>query len=91
MTVILCPSIENFCWPSAPALINLRRCNLSGVNLKLVIPALLLQGVLSPAAVAIEQLKLFRPLIRLLSETGPYIWLAAVNQRTIYLLNLQLW
>jgi hypothetical protein len=57
--------------PSAPALISRSRCTFPGVNLKLVMPALFLQDALSPAA-AVEQLKLFRPWMRLLSENGAY-------------------
>jgi len=66
ITVKLWPSMENFWIPSAPALINRSLCFFPGVNLKLVIPALLLHGVLSPAA-TVEQLKLFRPSVLVVS------------------------
>lgn len=72
MTVKLCPSILNFCIPSAPALMRRSRCTFPGENLKLVMPALSVHFVVSPAAAAIEQLKLFLPWIKLLSEEGPY-------------------
>jgi hypothetical protein len=60
----------NFCIPSAPALIRRNRWTFPGENLKFVMPALLLHFVLSPAAM-LEQLKLFLPWIKLLSEEGP--------------------
>jgi hypothetical protein len=66
---MLCPSIENFCCPSPPALIKRNLCFLPGVNLNLLTPTLDSQGVVSLAAV-LEQLKLLRPLIRLLFENG---------------------
>jgi hypothetical protein len=54
---------------SAPALVSRNRCTFPGENLKLVMPALLLQAVLSPTE-TVEQSKLFRPWMRLLSENG---------------------
>jgi hypothetical protein len=69
MTVMLWPSIVNFWIPSAPALINRSRCFRPGVKWNLLIPALLTQGVLFLAG-SEEQLKLFLPLIRLLTEGG---------------------
>jgi hypothetical protein len=66
---MLCPSIENFCWPSPPALIKRNLCFLPDVNLNLLTPTLDSQGVVSLAA-TLEQLKLLRPLIRLLFEKG---------------------
>jgi hypothetical protein len=54
--------------PSPPALINRSLWVFPGVNLKLLRPPLAaLQGVVSPAA-TVEQLKVFFPLMRLLSE-----------------------
>jgi hypothetical protein len=72
MTVMLWPSRVNFWIPSAPALINRSRCTLPGVNLKTDRPALFLHFVVSPGA-TVEQLKSPFPLIRLLSEDGPYL------------------
>ena len=69
MTVRLWPSIENFCTPSAPALIRRSLCTNPGVNLVVARGAPLWHVVLSPAA-TVEQLKLFFPLIKLLSENG---------------------
>jgi len=69
MIVRLCPSIENFCCPSPPALIKRSLCFFPDVNLKLVTPALDLQEVVSLMSL-VEQLKLLRPLIRLLFEKG---------------------
>lgn len=69
MTVKLCPSIENFCTPSAPALIRRSLWVFPAVSWVVDRGAPLVQVVLSPAA-TVEQLKLFLPLIKLLSENG---------------------
>lgn len=69
MMVILWPSILKRWIPSAPALINLSLCVLPVVNLNFEIPALLVHGVVSPAA-TVEQSKFIFPLIKLLSDEG---------------------
>lgn len=66
ITVILWPSSVNFCIPSAPALINRSLCFLPAVNLNFESPLMLGQEVESGS----EQLRLFRPLIRLFTEYG---------------------
>ena len=55
--------------PSDPALISLNLWVLPVVNLNFEIPALSVQGVLSPAA-TVEQSKSILPLMRLLSDGG---------------------
>jgi hypothetical protein len=72
ITVMSWPSTVNFWTPSEPALISRSRCTLPGVNLKLARPALFVHCVLSPEA-TVEQSKFPFPLIRLLSEEGPYL------------------
>ena len=69
MMVMLCPSILKRWIPSAPALISRSLCVLPVVNLNFEIPALLVHGVVSPAA-TVEQSKSIFPLIKLLSDEG---------------------